>query len=82
MKLPDILRSEIEQLEKEYDAALNRSAAYAGSGEDGFTDADTEQAAIERDRIGKELEEMRAELKKAEGDDPLADYVGITPADR
>lgn len=63
MKYRDILQSEIEQLEKEYDRALSKSAAYAGSGEDGFTDAETEQAAIERDRIGKQLDEYRAELK-------------------
>lgn len=60
----DILEAEIAQLEKQYDDALNRSAAYVGSGEDGFTDADTEQAAIERDRIGKALKGMRAELKQ------------------
>jgi hypothetical protein len=80
MKLPDILRSEIEQLEKEYNRALDKSAAYAGSGEDGFTDADTEQAAIERDRIGEQLKAKRKELKKLDDDDPYAGYVGISKA--
>lgn len=80
MTLREILEAEIEQLEKEYDRALTKSAAYVGSGEDGGTDAETEQAARDRDRIAKQLEEQRAELKRLNDDDPYDGVVGISKA--
>lgn len=74
------LKAEIAQLDKQRDEAQGRAAAYVGSGEDAFTDPDVEAAQEESERLGREIEEKRKQLKKL-GGDPLEGFVGATNAD-
>jgi hypothetical protein len=74
------LKAEIAQLEKQQDTASGISARYVGSGEDGFTDPEVEEASQEYERLGREIEEKRQQLKKL-GGDPLEGFVGATNAD-
>jgi len=72
------LQAEIDALEEQLDKLSPVTARYIGSGEDGATDPEVEEAMKESARISELLDQKYAELRK---DDPYAGVVGATPAD-
>jgi len=72
------LQAEIDDLEEQLDKLAPIAARYVGSGEDGATDPEVEEAQKEQRRLGDLLDAKYAELRK---DDPYTGVVGATPAD-
>ena len=72
------LQAEIDELEEQLEKLAPIAARYVGSGEDGATDAEVEEAQKEQRRLAELLDQKYAELRK---DDPYAGVVGATPAD-